>query len=112
MTLKSHKNYYMNFYTMEKYCEAIKEYIEIYDAKYKLNNSDFDAINEMKRLIQNTESDEKIYFLKISDFVGKLTRKINNGAYEYPFLNWIGNGEEDTFSKNNFDEMMIKVCAI
>lgn len=102
----------MNFYKMEKYCEAIKEYLEIYDAKYKTDHSDFDAINEIKKLIQNPEINDGMYFLKIADFVGKLTRTINNGGDKYPFLNWMGNGEEDAFSKSNFDEMMIKVCEI
>ncbi len=103
------KNNQMKFYTMQEYCEAIKEYIEIYEAKF---NSNFDAKNELKELINNSETDEKMYFLTIAEFVGKLTREINNEGEKYPFLDWIGKGVEETFTKNNFDEMMIKVCEI
>lgn len=102
----------MNFYKMEKYCEAIKEYLEIYDAKYQINHSSFDAKNELKNLIQNPETNEKKYFLEVAEFTGKLARALNNGHDTFPFLNWMGNGEEDTFTKKNFDEMMIKVCKI
>lgn len=52
----------MNFYEMEKYCEAIKEYLEIYDTKYQINHLSFDAKNELKNLIQNPEINEKNIF--------------------------------------------------
>lgn len=102
----------INFHKMENYCEAIKEYLEIYDAKYQIYHSSFDAKNELKNLIQNSEINEKKYFLEVVEFTGKLTRAINNGHDTFPFLNWMGKDEEDTFTKKNFDEMMIKVCEI
>ena len=48
----------------------------------------------------------------IVEFVGKLTREINKDSEKYPFLDWIGKGVEETFTKKNFDNMMIKVCEI
>lgn len=100
----------MDFYKMQDYCEAIKNYIEIYDSK-KLK-SDFDAKKELKDIINNSEKNEGMYFLLICEFVGQLTRELNSNREEYEFLNWIGKGVEETFTKNNFDKMMIKVCEI
>ena len=102
----------MDIYTMEEYCEKIRQYLEIYDNNNQGLNSDFEAKIELKKLINTNQENEGIYFLEICEFVGKLTRIINNGTNQYDFINWIGKGEVETFTKNNFDQMMIKVCEI
>ena len=102
----------MKFYTMQEYCESIKKYIEIYDSQFQINTSDFDAKNELKELINCNVEEESMYFLMIVEFVGKLTREINKDSEKNPFLDWIGKGVEETFTKKNFDNMMIKVCEI
>lgn len=95
----------IDFYTMKEYCEEIKKYFEIYNKNELYVQSYGDSKEELTIIINNQEYDETMFFISLDALIGAKTRVLK-ANHDIPFLNWMGGGEEEVFTKKHFIETM------
>lgn len=88
-----------NFYNMVDFCTEIKNQIEFYN-KNGLNITLYGNVaNELLELTGKPDLETQLFFLKLGDLLGKISRVI-----DAPYPNWVGG--EEVFSNEKFIETM------